>query len=333
MTEPERWMRRAIALSRRGFPAPNPHVGCVIVSGGKVVGEGYHDHAGGPHAEAVALAKAGERASGADAYVTLEPCNHHGRTPPCSLALLQAGIRRVFAATSDPNPKAAGGAQALREAGIEVSIGLLSEEAAGANRIFLGSLALKRPYVIAKAAVSLDGKTALPSGESKWITGPAARAEGHRLRAECGVVLVGRKTVEADDPQLTARLPGVVNQPLRVVLDPGRRLGAHYRVFSNEAETWHITGKIDLRDLLERLARAGHIGLLVEGGALTLGKFLAEDLVDEVRLFMAPKILGSGLDWVAGLNVSSLADSLQFRLEKPRILAEDTEILAIRNRQ
>lgn len=333
MTPNERWMRRAIALSKRGFPEPNPHVGCVIVADGKVVGEGYHDHAGGPHAEAMALEKAGDRARGADVYVTLEPCNHYGRTPPCSRALVTAGVRRVFVAVADPNPKAAGGAETLQAAGIEVVMGLLAEEAAEANRLFLSSLALGRPYVVVKAAVSLDGKTALPNGESKWITGPRARAEGHRLRAECGAVLVGRKTVEQDDPQLTARIPGVVHQPLRIVLDPSARLSRNYRVFSGDAETWHVTGAIDLHELLARLGRSGRIGLLVEGGATTIGRFLAEDLVDEVRLFVAPKIFGQGQNWASGYEAESLANLLDFRLKNTKMIGEDTEILAIRNRQ
>jgi diaminohydroxyphosphoribosylaminopyrimidine deaminase/5-amino-6-(5-phosphoribosylamino)uracil reductase len=328
-----RFMRRAIQLSRKGFPAPNPHVGCVIVSNGEIVGEGFHDHAGGPHAEAAALSVAGENARGADVYVTLEPCNHHGRTPPCSLALIAAGVRRVVVANADLNPKAQGGAAALLAAGIEVDLGLLADLAADANRFFLQSHSLGRPYVVVKAAVTLDGRIAMPSGESKWITGPKARAESHRLRAECGAVLVGRKTVEADDPQLTARFRGVVNQPLRVVLDPSGRLHSNYRVFSREAETWHETGHIDLAKLMAKLTRAGHIGLLVEGGAATIGRFIQADLVDEIKLFIAPKIVGKGTDWLAEFAAPSLEMARYFRFGKPRILGNDTELSAFRIRQ
>ncbi len=328
----EAYMRRAIQLSKRGFPAPNPHVGCVIVRSGEIVGQGYHDRAGAPHAEAMALLEAGEAAEGATAYVTLEPCNHFGRTPPCSQALIRAGVQRVVVATRDMNPRAVGGVEALRAAGIQVDLGLLTESAAAANRIFTGAISLERPYVIAKAAISLDGRIALPSGESKWITGPKARAEGHRLRAECGAVLVGRKTIEADDPRLTSRVAGVVNQPLRIVLDPENRLKGHYQVFSSEAETWHITGKIDLESLLNRMQSAGQIGLLVEGGAITIGAFMARDLVDEIRLFVAPKALGSGPNWVSGLNVDHLSDVTAFRFEKPRLVGPDTELSAFRIR-
>jgi diaminohydroxyphosphoribosylaminopyrimidine deaminase/5-amino-6-(5-phosphoribosylamino)uracil reductase len=221
----------------------------------------------------------------------------------------------------------------LRDAGILVDEGLLSEEAARANRVFYHAMDWNRPYVIAKVGASLDGKIALPSGESKWITSPRARREGHRLRAECGAVLVGRKTVESDDPRLTARLPDVVNQPLRVVLDPSNRLKGSYRVFSNEAETWHITGKIDLHDLLARLMEAGHIGLLVEGGGLTIGHFMTEDLIDELRLFVAPKVFGAGAGWVSNYEIPKLSEARPFRFERPRLVGVDTELSAIRIRQ
>jgi diaminohydroxyphosphoribosylaminopyrimidine deaminase/5-amino-6-(5-phosphoribosylamino)uracil reductase len=326
-------MRKAIQLSKKGLTAPNPHVGCVIVREGIIVGEGYHDHAGGPHAEVVALTQAGELAKGADVYVTLEPCNHHGRTPPCSLALVSAGVRRVVIAVKDPNPRAAGGIRRLQEAGIATESGLLAEEAAWVNRQFLKSIDLGRPYVVAKAGMSLDGRIALPSGESQWITGPRARREGHRLRADCGVVMVGRRTVEKDNPQLTARLKNVVNQPLRVVLDPGAKLSSDYRVFGPEAETWHVTGKIDLPEILNNLKEQGRTGVLVEGGAATIGHFMREDLIDEVRLFVGPVALGSGPAWIGELDVESIAEAPRFTLANLRKIGPDGELTAVRIRQ
>jgi diaminohydroxyphosphoribosylaminopyrimidine deaminase/5-amino-6-(5-phosphoribosylamino)uracil reductase len=313
---PERHMRRAIQLSRRGFPAPNPRVGCVIAHGEAVAGEGWHAYAGGPHAEAAALARAGQAARGADVYVTLEPCAHHGRTPPCADALLLAGVRRVFIATSDPNPQAAGGAGVLRQAGVEVHVGLLEREAAGVSEPFLLAHRLGRPYVTLKAATTLDGFIARPDGSSKWITGPAARRAAHRLRAGMGAVLTGRRTVEIDDPRLTVRLPGARNQPLRVVLDPQGRLGPEPRVFREPGEAWHVVAAgcersprhvpvaatetgLDLADLLARLWAAGQTGLLVEGGAHTLRTFLEAGLADRIDLFVAPVSFGAGLRWLA----------------------------------
>ncbi|MCX7800372.1 MAG: bifunctional diaminohydroxyphosphoribosylaminopyrimidine deaminase/5-amino-6-(5-phosphoribosylamino)uracil reductase RibD [Fimbriimonadales bacterium] len=315
-------MARAVRLSRRGFPAPNPRVGCVLVRDGAVVGEGWHRFAGGPHAEAEALSQAGERARGATAYVTLEPCNHHGRTPPCSAALIAAGVRRVVAACADPNPLAAGGAEALRAAGVEVEFGLMAEEAEEANWRFLTAMRLRRPAVVAKIAMSADGRIALPSGESRWITGPAARRAGHRLRAEMGAVLVGRATAQVDDPRLTARIPGVRNQPLRVVLDPELRLPPGLRVFDDAAPTLRVAaqphaadltlprtgdGGLDLRALLRELFARGVTGLLVEGGARTVGSFLREGLVDRLELFLAPKLLLDGLPAV----LARAADALE----------------------
>lgn len=313
----ENWMRRAIELSRRGFPAPNPHVGCVIVRAGQIVGEGWHDHAGGPHAERVALDHAAEAARGADVYVTLEPCAHQGRTPPCADALIAAGVARVIVACPDPNPRASGGAERLREAGIRVETGMLESEAAEANATFLAAHRLGRPFVTLKAAITIDGFMARADGTSQWITGPEAREEGHRLRAEMGVVLVGRRTVAHDDPQLTARLPGVVNQPLRVVLDPYARLTGAERVFRAPGESWHVVleghaqraehlpcpgadGTLDLGELLALLRDRGHVGVLVEGGATTLRAFIDAGFSDEIHLFQAPITFGEGLRWCPG---------------------------------
>lgn len=331
-----RLMRRAIRLSQRGWPAPNPHVGCVIARDGEIVGEGFHGFAGGNHAEVEALLAAGHRAEGATAYVTLEPCNHHGRTPPCTRALIQAGIARVVGACTDPNPPAHGGFEILREAGIQVEQGLLEGEAASKNEQFLTAMALKRPRVLVKAAISLDGRVALPTGESKWITGPDARRRAHRLRAECGAVLVGRKTVEADDPMLTARLPGVVNQPVRVVLDPGSKLDTHWKVFDSSAPTLHVVdgalglragaGGFDLAALCAALFERGLTGLMIEGGPRTVSSFLRAGLVDAIELFVAPKLLGSGTVWAEDLGIKTVDQALQYEVRSLKKLKADVQI-------
>ena len=317
------FMDHAIRLSRRGFPAPNPHVGCVVVKDGKVVGEGWCAYAGAPHAEAVALAEAGEAARGADAYVTLEPCDHYGRTPPCSLALLNAGVARVFVAAADANPRAAGGAARLRAAGVPVEVGLGEAKARAVAHQFHFATAHRRPFVVAKAGLSLDGRIALPSGESKWITSPAARRAAHALRAELGAVLVGYRTVVADDPHLTARLPGVVNPPLRVVLDPRAALTGAERVFDAAAETLWIREPLAPDEVVARVGERGATGLLVEGGGRTIARFLAAGLVDRLELFVAPRVLGDGPAWCEGLGLSSLDEAPGFRFLASRRVGPD----------
>jgi diaminohydroxyphosphoribosylaminopyrimidine deaminase / 5-amino-6-(5-phosphoribosylamino)uracil reductase len=334
------FMARAVRLSRKGFPAPNPHVGCVLVKQGRIIGEGYHHHAGGPHAEVVALGQAGATAKGSTAYVTLEPCNHTGRTPPCTEALLQAGVARVVVACIDPNPKVSGsGIARLQSHGIEVEVGLMEGEASEANERFLTSMRLGRPYVTLKAAATLDGRIALPSGESKWITGERARREGHRLRAEMGCVLVGRGTVECDDPLLTARIPGVVNQPLRVVLDPEGRLTGRERLFGEPGEVAHFVGQgisrggavplplrqgaFDLEEVLQALWNRGVTGVLVEGGPRTLSRFLAEELYDRLELFIAPKLFGEGPTWFQQTAPESVPGSSQLTLARARKVGDD----------
>jgi diaminohydroxyphosphoribosylaminopyrimidine deaminase / 5-amino-6-(5-phosphoribosylamino)uracil reductase len=323
-----RFMRRAIALSKKGFPAPNPHVGCVIVKDNEVIGEGWHEYAGAPHAEIAALQDAGLWAKGADVYVTLEPCNHQGRTGPCSLALLEAGVRRVVYACDDPNPRAQGGASVLRSHGVEVESGLLEHEAAEANTQFLFAMRHERPFVVAKAAFSLDGRIALASGESKWITGELARREAHRLRAELGCVLVGRRTVEIDNPQLTARVAGVHNQPLRVVLDPKKALTGREDVFNDDAESLWINGDIELQELLRSLYARGITGVLVEGGGTTIAHFVREGLVDRYELFIAPKLLGEGPSWIGGLQVVELQHAPALQIIHTRKLGDDLWITA-----
>jgi len=348
-------MERAIELSKLGYPAPNPHayealmgrtdgggggahVGCVLVNDGEVVGEGYYKHSGCPHAEVAALQEAQGRARGATAYVTLEPCNHHGRTPPCSIALIAAGVKRVVVACADPNPRAKGGAEHLREEGIPVEFGLMEAEARRANWQFFHAIETGLPAVTLKVAMSLDGRIALPNGDSKWITGEEARAEGHRLRAECGSVLVGRGTVEADDPQLTARLDGVPHQPLRIVLDPYRRLAGTEKAFSPPGESIRVVadaagegeilipivdGQLDLKVLLQKLARSGVNGVLVEGGAATVSHFLTAGLWDKLAVFIAPKILFDGPTWVRGTAAGSMGEVLEHRIDDVKRLGAD----------
>lgn len=343
MSGDPRWMRRAVELSRRGYPAPNPHVGCVLVRDGRIVGEGYHARAGGPHAEAVALQKAGAFAEGAEAYVTLEPCAHFGKTPPCADALIAAGVAAVHVAVVDPNPKAAGGTHRLQKAGVPVTLGLLAEEARGANLPWLVAMERRRPYVVAKAAASLDGRIALPNGKSQWITGPEARRAAHRLRAECGAVLVGRATVESDDPSLEARFLGAP-KIVRVVLDPQGTLGAHFRVFDGSCPTIRAVrtaqregdlevavrdGTFDLPALLSDLFARGVTGLLVEGGAVTLASFAVAGLIDRLELFIGAKTLGDGPAWLRHFGLEDVNQAPQWRIERFRRVGEDLQITAM----
>lgn len=278
----------AAGLSTRGFPMPNPHVGCVIVRDHQVIGRGYHDHAGGDHAEIVALKEADGAAGGSTVYVTLEPCKHHGRTPPCVEALIAAKVARVVIAIPDPTARAGGGADLLRQHGIQVDF-LPNDRAEDANRMWLHHKATGRPYILLKAAIGLDGRLATCSGESKWITGEDARRAGHRLRALCGAVLVGAQTFLTDSPQLTARIQGVVNQPRRLVWTS--------REGFSLPEGFETIYAATPGEVLEKIDGPG---LLVEGGARTLSAFVEAGLYDELHLFVAPKVLGDGPAWFSG---------------------------------
>jgi len=323
MTETS-YMKLALRLAAKGagWVSPNPMVGAVVVKDGRVVGRGFHRRAGLPHAEVEALADAGEAARGADLYVTLEPCNHQGRTPPCTQAILAAGVRRVIIATPDPNPRVTGGgAEFLAARGVEVQAGLLETEARRLNEAWLHYLNTGRPWVVAKAACSLDGKIATVGGESQWLTGEAARAVGHRLRHRVDAIAVGIGTALADDPQLTARLPRCrARDPIRIVLDSRLRLPLTSRMLHMEsaAPTWVATtsqappdtiraleargaqvlvlpaeaGRVSLAALLEELGARQVQSLLVEGGAETLGTFFDQRAVNQFYFFYAPKILG-----------------------------------------
>lgn len=305
-------MGLALDLARSGYSAPNPHVGCVIVAAENVVGQGGSEAPGGAHAEIVALREAGAQARGADVYVTLEPCNHQGRTGPCSHALVAAGARRVYVGCPDPHPDAQGGADYLRSHGVEVVVGVREAECRHQHRAFLFAATHDLAYVTAKIAETADGFSAREDGTSKWITNEDARADGHRIRAEMGAVLVGRGTIEHDDPLLTSRIAGVTAQPQRYVLDPYRRLASHYRVFVGSdparrvvalehaqpgdlAVPWAEDG-LDLLAVVRELRAEGHIGVLVEGGSNTVSHFIERGLADEVVIYRASDVeFGSGL--------------------------------------
>lgn len=309
-------MVRALQLARRGLYGtdPNPRVGCVLVRDGNVIGEGWHERAGGPHAEIRALEQAGERARGADCYVTLAPCNSSGRTGPCSVALIGAGVARVVVAMDDPNPAMEGGLERLSKAGIRVSSGLLGEQAAALNQGFLSRLTRGRPFCRLKIAASIDGRTALADGTSQWITGGPSRADVQRLRARASAVLTGIGTVLADDPRLDVRIE-TPRQPARVILDgafrtpPGARLfdsGGPVHVFGAEgreapeelatrARIEHVArtaGGLDLDAVMGRLAELEVNELHVEAGPTLTGALMAAGLVDELVLYQAPVMLG-----------------------------------------
>lgn len=349
------WMTLALRLARRGFPAPNPHVGAVLVKKGKLIGQGFHPYAGAPHAERFALDSASQSSRGADIYVTLEPCSHYGRTPPCALALIEAGIRRVLIATLDPNPKVAGqGIRMLQEAGIAVEI-LPSEDdlvqkARQLNEIFFIYHEQKRPFITLKAAVSMDGKIAAKSGDSKWITGERARRYAHRLRAEHNAVVVGIGTVLKDDPQLTARLSGVENQPLRVVMDSRLRIPEKAKILNIEdaptlivcchgdpkkierlqkrgVQIWEqYDGKlVSAQDLVHKLYKRGISGILVEGGGRIIASFLEAGLGDKVAFFYGPLLMGgaNAPTAVEGTGVDLVQQAWRLKDVRRRALGED----------
>ncbi|SDB91148.1 diaminohydroxyphosphoribosylaminopyrimidine deaminase / 5-amino-6-(5-phosphoribosylamino)uracil reductase [Raineyella antarctica] len=323
------YLRRAIALATLSpLPDPNPRVGAVLVSPtGTVVGEGWHHGAGTPHAEVEALRAAGAAARGATAYVSLEPCNHTGRTGPCATALVEAGVARVVYAQPDPNPAAAGGATTLRAAGVEVLGGLLAEEAEEVNRIWTRAVRLGRPWVTWKVAATIDGHTAAADGSSQWITCPEARADVHHRRALCDAIVVGTGTALADDPRLTVRhADGTLaeRQPLRVVVGD-RQVPPDARLRSDEAETLFLPGG-DPRRALAELDRVGVRHAWLEGGATLAAAFLREGLVDEVLVYQAPALLGSGLPLVGDLGVRTLADALKFTITDVGLVGTDVRI-------
>lgn len=337
----EHWMRRALELAMRGrgWASPNPMVGCVIVKDGAVVGEGYHPKVGEPHAEVFALRAAQQRARGATAYVTLEPCNHQGRTGPCTRALLQAGVRRVVFAVEDPNPRTASqAAQVLTSGGVEVSWGVLADEARRLNEAFFKYIRTGRPFVVMKMAMSMDGKIATEAGESKWISGAASRAHVQELRATLAAVMVGIGTVRADDPRLNARLAGA-HQPARVIVDPLAETPPTARLFEVDAPVWIATGAdapvarrealeargarilevpvlpdghLDLDALMQELGRREISGVLLEGGGGLNASAIAQGIVDKLVYFVAPKLIG-GMQSPTPLEGASIARMAEAR--------------------
>ncbi len=349
-------MGRACDLARRatGRVAPNPMVGCVIMRPpGEIVGEGWHDGPGRDHAEVMALKEAGDAARGATAFVTLEPCNHTGRTGPCADALIEAGIGEVVFAVADPNPIAAGGAERLRAAGVPVRAGLCEDEARDLNRAWLHAQKYKRPYVVGKTAMSLDGRIATAAGESQWITAPESRKAGHLLRRNADAIIVGANTVITDDPALTARIDGETSYPARVVLDstartppgakayerngagnqallattpaaPARRLAA-FREMGVEPLVLPADhdGRPDLNALLSALFERDIHSAMIEGGGELLGAFFDAGLIDELHLFIAPIVIGGGKPAFGGDGVRALADASRFHFRRAEIDGPD----------
>lgn len=357
-------MRRAVALAARGLgaTAPNPVVGCVVLDAeGRVAGEGWHRRAGGPHAEVHALEAAGAAARGGTAVVTLEPCNHTGRTGPCALALIEAGVARVVYAVADPSPAAAGGAETLRAAGVDVEGGLLAPEAEAVNTAWLTSVRRGRPYVLWKYAATLDGRIAAADGSSRWISSPESRADVHRLRARADAVVVGSGTLLADDPHLAARGVEDAVQPLRVVVDTRARIGPGARVLDDaaptlvavakdlpEAATAHLAGTgaevvrlpyaagpqqpprgLDVTALLAELHARGVRSVLLEGGPTLAGAFLAAGAVDTVVGYLAPALLGAGPHALGPAGISTLAQALRLDVTDVARLGPDLRVTAV----
>lgn len=352
-----RWMAVALNLARRGLGNvwPNPAVGCVLVADQHIIGRGWTQPGGRPHAETMALGQAGERASGATAYVTLEPCAHHGQTAPCADALIAAGVSRVVVALTDPDPRVSGlGISRLRAAGIEISENVCTAEARSLNAGFLSRIERDRPFVTLKLATSLDGRIATHSGHSKWITGPQARAEGHRLRANHDAIMIGSGTALADNPSLTCRLPGREHEsPLRVLCDGRLRVETAAAIFANDGHgLWVATtatasvqrrrnvaavatrifelpigpdgAGVDLQACMHVLAAAGLTRVLIEGGGQLAAAALSADLVDALVLFRGPVVIGGdGLPAVAAMAIDDLANAKGFMRVDSRVLGDD----------
>ncbi len=348
-------MAQALAQAALGLETatPNPRVGCVLAKDGAPIGEGFHARAGLPHAEVNALVDAKARGCdprGATAYVTLEPCNHTGRTPPCTDALIAAGVARVVAALEDPNPQAQHGARRLREAGIAVELGLMEREARELNAGYVSRMTRARPWVRLKVAASLDGRTALASGESRWITGEAARADGHRFRARACAVMTGIGTVLADDPELTVRAVPASRQPLRVVVDRHGETPAAAHVLADgnalvvtaggRNAAWpagiatavlpDAGGRVDLVAMMRELARREINELHVEAGAGLNGALIAAGLVDEILLYVAPCLIGDPARGIASIpgGLSRLADRVPLTLAEVARIGDDLRVIA-----
>ncbi len=349
----DKYMRRALALARKGLgkTGPNPAVGCVIVREGTIVGEGWHERAGTPHAEIHALARAGERARNADVYVTLEPCAHFGKTPPCADALIEAGVARVYAGMVDPNPRVKGqGLERLRLAGIIAVAGIMENACRVVNEPFIKHVTTGLPFVVLKSALTLDGKSATAGGDARWITNERSRRYVHKLRSQVDAIMVGVGTVIADDPLLTSRIPGG-KDPLRVVVDSTLRIPLDARLLHLESEAGTVVatlnddaaavagirergaevlicrekdGKVDLHDLLARLGAMNVQSVLLEGGSTLAGEALRLGLIDKAMLFYAPKLVGGdGPGLFAGEGVARMEDAIRLRDVMLTRFAED----------
>ena len=362
MTPDERYMRQAMALARRalGRTSPNPVVGAVIVADGRIVGRGWHKRAGGPHAEVHALRDAGDAARGATLYVNLEPCSIYGRTPPCVDALVAAGIRRVVAAMADPNPKINGqGFAQLRSHGIEVVVGVLEDEARRQNEAFVKHITTGMPFVLVKAAVTLDGKIASRTGDSKWITSEEARLYVHRLRCQYDAVMVGCGTTLADDPQLTAHMISgrARRDPVRIVVDELARIPISLRLFRSSEAPFLVAvtraapkervaamraagaevlvckskgGLVDLNDLMQKLGQRGILSVMIEGGGELIAGALDAGIVDKLLFVVAPKVVG-GRDAktaVEGKGIAAIAGALPVEITRTFHLGPDVAIEA-----
>ncbi|WP_045387344.1 bifunctional diaminohydroxyphosphoribosylaminopyrimidine deaminase/5-amino-6-(5-phosphoribosylamino)uracil reductase RibD [Vibrio rotiferianus] len=350
-------MSRALKLAKRGIytTAPNPNVGCVIVRDGEIVGEGHHHRAGEPHAEVHAMRMAGDKAEGATAYVTLEPCSHFGRTPPCAEGLIKAKVARVICAMEDPNPKVAGrGFQMLRDAGVEVQVGLLESEAIDLNKGFIKFMQTGMPYVQLKMAASLDGQSALNNGQSQWITSPKARQDVQRYRALSGGILSTSKTVIDDNASLNVRWDDLpcsvqtqysqdeVRQPPRVILDRQSQLNDDLKLFNTDGERIIVSqggdmvpeldenGQIDLATTLKAVASEYHINhLWVEAGATLASSLIKANLVDELIVYLAPKLMGSdGRGLIGALGLTEMAQVIDLTITDVRMVGVDIRITA-----
>ena len=352
----QHFMAHALRLAEHGLytTTPNPRVGCVVVRDGRIVGEGWHRQAGQSHAEALALAQAGEAARGATAYVTLEPCAHFGRTPPCALALIRAGVSRVVIALGDPNPQVAGrGIELLHGAGITTTVGVLADAARELNCGFISRMERGRPWVRLKSAASLDGRTALRNGISQWITGAEARLDGHRWRARACAILTGIGTVRADNPQLTVRDIDTPRQPLRILVDAALEVDPAARLLSSAPcliatasadhakaapllaaghELLHLpnaAGKVDLSALLNELGARGINEVHVEAGTGLNGSLLQEACVDELLLYLAPMLIGEIAQGVARLpEFTTLDQALRLRVHDVCRVGDDLRVIA-----
>ena len=352
----ESYMDLALSLAEAtiGQTSPNPSVGSVVVKDGKILGMGSHLQAGEAHAEVIALQQAGEEAEGADVYVTLEPCAHFGKTPPCANLLVERKVKKVYIACVDPNPEVAGkGIKRLEQAGIEVEVGLREEKALEINRYFFYHMKNKRPYVTLKAAMTLDGKTATANGDSKWITAEKAREDVHKQRAIHDAIMVGSNTVKHDNPRLTTRLPQGGKNPIRIILDTNLSLNLNVNVFDDEAPTWIICGKdadatnfkinyphvkliqlqtekLKLNDVLDAIGEHGIQSLYVEGGSTVHGSFVKEKLFQECHWYIAPKLLAGNdaISVVGGVAPEKMAEATNLEIISLEQIGSDIKVIA-----